>query len=99
LLTLSLATICPVWKDELGDLLLQVVFTPDGPEQGAFDFGDVVQIITTKLIRRHPHVFADAEGRPLKLSRPWERIKAEEKPSAARRHQRSAAGCWPPCPR
>ena len=55
-------------KDELGDLLLQVVFharmAQELPkEQGAFDFGDVVDGITTKLIRRHPHVFADAQGR------------------------------------
>ena len=47
-------------KDELGDLLLQVVFHARmAEEQGAFDFGDVVRAITEKLIRRHPHVFAD----------------------------------------
>ncbi len=47
-------------KDELGDLLLQVVFHARmAQEQGAFDFGDVVQAITEKLIRRHPHVFGD----------------------------------------
>jgi nucleoside triphosphate diphosphatase len=51
-------------KDELGDLLLQVVFHARmAQEQGAFDFGDVVDTITTKLIRRHPHVFADEQGR------------------------------------
>ncbi len=55
-------------------------------EQGAFDFGDVVQAITEKLVRRHPHVFgasgpADAgRGRGL-----WERIKADEKAERARR--------------
>src|SRR5450432_2288712 len=50
--------------DELGDLLLQVVFHARmAEEQGAFAFGDVVEAVTTKLIRRHPHVFADAEGR------------------------------------
>ena len=52
-------------SDELGDLLLQVVFharmAQELPkEQGAFEFGDVVEAITAKLIRRHPHVFADA---------------------------------------
>src|SRR5262249_53890741 len=46
-------------KEELGDLLLQVVFhSRMAEEQKAFDFGDVVQAITDKMIRRHPHVFA-----------------------------------------
>src|SRR5438874_8671278 len=50
-------------RDELGDLLLQVVFHARmGEEQGRFDFGDVVEAITTKLLRRHPHVFGDARG-------------------------------------
>ncbi len=72
-------------KDELGDLLLQVVFharmAQELPkEQGAFDFGDVVEAITTKLIRRHPHVFADAQGHTAQSVKGlWERIKAEEK--------------------
>src|ERR687884_2148704 len=48
-------------KEELGDLLLQVVFHARmAEEQQAFDFGDVVEAITRKLIRRHPHVFGDA---------------------------------------
>ncbi|HYW61246.1 MAG TPA: MazG family protein, partial [Xanthobacteraceae bacterium] len=48
-------------RDELGDLLLQVVFHARmAQEQGAFDFADVVEAITAKLIRRHPHVFGDA---------------------------------------
>src|ERR1700733_5818767 len=47
-------------REELGDLLLQVVFhSRMAQEQGAFDFGEVVQAITEKLIRRHPHVFGD----------------------------------------
>ena len=47
-------------EDELGDLLLQVVFHARmAQEQGAFDFGDVVEAITAKLIRRHPHVFGE----------------------------------------
>ena len=68
-------------KDELGDLLLQVVFHARmAQEQGAFDFGDVVAGITTKLIRRHPHVFADEQGRTAEAVKGlWERIKAEEK--------------------
>src|SRR5215468_2540603 len=68
-------------KDELGDLLLQVVFHARmAQEQGAFDFADVVETITAKLVRRHPHVFADAEGKTVKaVGRLWERIKAQEK--------------------
>jgi len=68
-------------RDELGDLLLQVVFHARmAEEQGRFDFGDVVEGITGKLIRRHPHVFADAQGRTAEAVKGlWERIKAEEK--------------------
>jgi ATP diphosphatase len=68
-------------KDELGDLLLQVAYHARmAEEQGSFDFGDVVENINIKLIRRHPHVFADAEGRTAKaVEGLWERIKREEK--------------------
>ena len=68
-------------KDELGDLLLQVAFHARmAEEQGAFDFGDVVETVTAKLVRRHPHVFADAEGRTVEaVEGLWERIKADEK--------------------
>jgi nucleoside triphosphate diphosphatase len=68
-------------KDELGDLLLQVVFHARmAEEEGRFDFGGVVEAITTKMIRRHPHVFADAEGKTTEhVKGMWERIKAEEK--------------------
>jgi ATP diphosphatase len=68
-------------REELGDLLLQVVFHARmAQEQGAFDFGDVVQAITEKLIRRHPHVFADGKGKTAQAVKGlWERIKAEEK--------------------
>ena len=68
-------------KDELGDLLLQVAFHARmAEEQGAFDFGDVVETVTAKLVRRHPHVFADADGKTAKaVEGLWERIKAEEK--------------------
>jgi ATP diphosphatase len=72
-------------RDELGDLLLQVVFHARmAQEQGAFDFADVVEAITTKLIRRHPHVFGDARDlTPDAVEGLWDRIKAEDK--AARR--------------
>jgi nucleoside triphosphate diphosphatase len=77
-------------KDELGDLLLQVVFHARmAEEQNAFSFGDVVEAITRKMIRRHPHVFADKDGRltPSHVKEAWDRIKAEEK--AERAAQRS----------
>src|SRR5215469_11460041 len=68
-------------KDELGDLLLQVVFHARmAQEQGAFDFADVVETITTKLIRRHPHVFGEARGLSADAVKDlWETIKAQEK--------------------
>ena len=68
-------------RDELGDLLLQVVFHARmAQEQGAFDFGDVIQTITEKLLRRHPHVFGDARGLTAEaVEGLWEQIKAEEK--------------------
>src|SRR6201987_2623283 len=68
-------------RDELGDLLLQVVFHARmAQEQGAFDFGDVVQAITAKLLRRHPHVFGDARGLKVEaVNELWDRIKAQEK--------------------
>src|SRR6201996_5367267 len=74
--------------DELGDLLLQVVFHARmAEEQGAFAFGDVVEAITKKMIRRHPHVFADENGviTPEHVAGNWERIKAEEKAERAAR--------------
>jgi ATP diphosphatase len=78
-------------RDELGDLLLQVVYHARMAEEDkAFDFGDVVEAITRKMIRRHPHVFADRDGniQPAGVKSAWERIKAEEKAErAARRPQ------------
>jgi len=68
-------------REELGDLLLQVVFHARmAQEQDAFDFGDVVQAITEKLIRRHPHVFGDAgKLTPQAVEGLWDQIKAQEK--------------------
>jgi ATP diphosphatase len=72
-------------KDELGDLLLQVVYHARmaqelAKDDGAFDFGDVVAGITAKMIRRHPHVFADEQGHTAEAVKGlWERIKSEEK--------------------
>jgi ATP diphosphatase len=74
-------------RDELGDLLLQVVFHARmAEEQGAFSFGDVVQAITEKMIRRHPHVFGDGQGTtPEDVKGLWNRIKSEEKAARAAR--------------
>ncbi|TCB32378.1 nucleoside triphosphate pyrophosphohydrolase [Acinetobacter sp. ANC 4910] len=70
-------------KEELGDLLLQVVFQSQMySEQGAFDFQDVVHAITEKLIRRHPHVFQAEQFNQLdaeQVSLLWKQIKQQEK--------------------
>lgn len=78
-------------REELGDLLLQVVFHARmGEEAGHFDFGDVVEAITAKMIRRHPHVFADEEARePDAVKVIWERVKAEEDQQRQERKKRS----------
>ena len=79
-------------REELGDLLLQVVFHARmAAEQGAFDFGDVVEAITSKMIRRHPHVFADAGNvSATDVTALWAEIKAEEK--AAKRATAGSEG-------
>jgi nucleoside triphosphate diphosphatase len=79
----DLADLC----DELGDLLLQVVFHAQmAQEQGAFDFGSVVEAVTGKLIRRHPHVFGEARDlSPKQVEGLWDRIKSEEKAARAAR--------------
>jgi ATP diphosphatase len=68
-------------REELGDLLLQVVFHARMAEEaGMFDFGGVVESITAKLVRRHPHVFGAANARSsVAVKALWGRIKAEEK--------------------
>src|ERR1700712_2311737 len=81
-------------KDELGDLLLQVVFHARmAEEQNAFAFGDVVEAISRKMIRRHPHVFPGKDGKiaPTDVKGTWGRIKAEEKAERAARRPGAAA--------
>lgn len=75
------AAIC----DELGDLLLQVAYHARlAEEAGSFAFGDVVEAITAKMIRRHPHVFGDAGGmKTPAVEAQWDRIKAQEKAARA----------------
>jgi nucleoside triphosphate diphosphatase len=71
-------------RDELGDLLFQVVFHARmAEERGWFDFADVADSIHTKLIRRHPHVFAGASIEAQHLPREWEAQKAREREQAA----------------
>ena len=82
-------------RDELGDLLLQVIYhSRMAEEEGEFVFGDVVEAITTKMIRRHPHVFGDEEARSAGMAKgAWNRIKSEEK---RERDERRAARGLPP---
>ncbi|WP_339951800.1 nucleoside triphosphate pyrophosphohydrolase [uncultured Albimonas sp.] len=78
-------------KDELGDLLLQVVYHAQmAAEAGLFDFDDVARAVADKMLRRHPHVFGDEHG-VLRELRPgdWERMKAQER--AARGKVETAA--------
>lgn len=78
--------------EELGDLLLQVVYHARMAEEaGAFSFGDVVQAITAKMIRRHPHVFGEEDARSAGAAKGfWETIKAEEKRARAARRGAAA---------
>src|SRR5688572_5322409 len=79
--------------EELGDLLLQPIYHAQmAAERGLFDIGDVVEAITTKLIRRHPHVFgpdaaANAEGAKAR----WEAIKADERAAKAEKQDGPAS--------
>lgn len=81
-------------RGELGDLLLQVVYHARmAEERDLFDFGDVVEAIRAKLVRRHPHVFAgehyaDADEQ----SRAWDRIKRSERAAAGERDDSALAG-------
>jgi ATP diphosphatase len=76
--------------EELGDLLLQVVFHARiAEEAGAFDFGNVVEAVTRKMIRRHPHVFARSDAdTPEAVKLQWDEIKQAEK--RERRERRAA---------
>jgi nucleoside triphosphate diphosphatase len=79
-------------KDELGDLLLQVVYHARmAEEQRAFSFGDVVEGVTAKMIRRHPHVFGDGTAKnPSDVNVLWADIKAKER--ADKLAEKRAAG-------
>ncbi|KRA48296.1 nucleoside triphosphate pyrophosphohydrolase [Devosia sp. Root635] len=77
----------PDLREELGDLLLQPIYHAQmASEAGHFDIGDVIYAITDKLIRRHPHVFGDADaGNSAASERRWEAIKAQERAAKAAR--------------
>lgn len=81
-------------KEELGDLLFQVVYHARiGEEAGAFSFDDVVEAISAKMVRRHPHVFGTATERAAGAAPGfWERIKADEKAARAAERARLAGG-------
>lgn len=75
-------------KSELGDLLFQIIFYSQlAKEQDAFDFNDVAQAISDKLIRRHPHVFADAKVKnAVEQTQEWEKIKQQEREAKAKKN-------------
>lgn len=84
----------PALKDELGDLLLQVVFHAQmAQEQGAFCFADVVAAISDKMVRRHPHVFGDASFEDAEAQTlNWEAIKRAEREAAGERDTSALSG-------
>ena len=81
-------------RDELGDLLLQVVFHAQmAGEAGHFGFGDVVDAISTKMVRRHPHVFGDASVEDAAAqTRAWEELKREERAAKGEADASALAG-------
>ena len=83
-------------REELGDLLLQVVFHARmAEEMQAFDFGDVVQAITHKMIRRHPHVFGEEAARGAGMAKGmWDKIKPRKRRSGASAVLRSISAPW-----
>ena len=74
------------FAEEMGDLLLQIVFHSQiASEEGRFTVADVIREIHDKMIRRHPHVFGDGEAKTAgDVKRRWDEIKAEEKPERAK---------------
>lgn len=78
----------PALKDELGDLLFQVVFhSRMAQEAGAFDLEDVISAICGKMVRRHPHIFGDGKPSP-----GWDEIKAAERAGGDQEDQSALAG-------
>ena len=75
----------PGLREELGDILLQVMLHSEiASEEGAFTVADVIEGLVNKLIRRHPHVFGDAEARTAEeVAARWEVLKSEERQGAS----------------
>lgn len=87
-------------RSELGDLLLQVVYHAQmAKEEGAFDFADVVEAISEKMVRRHPHVFGGREARESFGAVEWDREKAKESGGAPRSALEGAASPTAPLAR
>jgi tetrapyrrole methylase family protein/MazG family protein len=84
----------PELAGELGDLLLQVVLHAQlAAEAGVFDLSDVQAALARKIVRRHPHVFGEAEARTAAdVTRQWERIKADERAEAGERAEAAGVG-------
>lgn len=80
-------------REELGDLMFQVVFHARmAEEKSAFDIADVVEAITAKMIRRHPHVFEQPDGRSSEeQTKAWEAIKAQERVQSGKEAETSSA--------
>jgi MazG family protein len=87
----------PDLAGELGDLWLQIVLHAQlAAEEGVFDLADVQAAIAAKIVRRHPHVFGDAEARTASdVNRQWERIKADERAVAADQEGQDGASTTP----
>ncbi len=82
------------FAEELGDLLLQVIFHSQLARQaGRFDICDVIEHIHTKMVRRHPHVFGDAKAKDAgEVLKNWEQIKLEERASEKKKSKRGVSG-------
>ncbi len=80
------------FPEELGDLLLQVVFHAElGRRAGRFDIGDVIEHIYTKMVRRHPHVFGETQAEDAKaVLKNWEQLKSEERKAAGKAEKKDS---------
>jgi MazG family protein len=87
----------PELAGELGDLWLQIVLHAQlAAEEGVFDLADVQAAIASKIVRRHPHVFGDAVAKTASdVNRQWERIKADERMTAAESEDAATDGSGP----
>ena len=86
----TLATLVPYLREELGDLLFNVVFTVElAREKGWFSMADVVEGAAAKIRRRHPHIFGDLEAKtPEEVETIWRRVKEEEKAEKEKKRAR-----------